>query len=237
MKLIFAPPNLKVGQRFSAPAADRKHLLNVLRLRVGDPVDGSDGRRKLGCKITRANSKLELEVSRIEPLEDRRKVSLAIARIDTTRFSSAISAAAQMAVREVYAFGCERASRVPLSLDRLRRVALEAAKQVGCPFLPALNELPGIADLADKIRDRPAFLLDPYASQTLLESFPYELDERGLTLIVGPVGDFTDVEKKQLVAAGAKPVQLCREVLRSETAAVVALGVTATCIRTSRQDA
>lgn len=236
MKIIFTPANLKVGDVFSPPADDQRHLLKVLRLRVGDAVEGSDGRQRLQCKIVRANAQVELEVTRVERLQDRRKVSLAIARIDTSRFASAFSAAAQMAVKEVFAVGCERASHGPLAIERLNRVARESAKQVGCPFLPVLRELSGVAELAKIIKDRPAFLLDPFAAKTLLESFPYEIDERGILLIVGPVGDFTDAEKKDLCAAGAQPVQLCREVLRSETAAVVALGVTATCIQTSRQE-
>ena len=236
MKLIFTPTNLKIGDGFSPSVSDQKHILKVLRLRKGDTIDGSDGGRRLKCEITRANVKLELTVTAVEALEDRRKISLAIARIDTARFSSAVSAAAQMAVRDIYSFGCVHASRAPVAMDRLIRVARESAKQVGCPFLPALHNLPDISALADKIRGRPSFLLDPFAAKTLLESFPYEIDSSGLLLIVGPVGDFTDAEKQQLQAAGARPVQLCREILRSETAAVVALGVTATCIQTSRQE-
>lgn len=236
MKIIFTPPNLNIGETFSPSAEDQRHLVKVIRVKRGDLIEGSDGKVRYRCSVVRIDPKLQLQVTSAEPLKDRRKVSLAIAKIETARFASAVSAAAQMAVKEVCAFGCERASRSPLALDRLKRVAVESAKQVGCPFLPTLTELPEISDLAEKIRTGPAFLLDPYASQTLLESFPYELDDRGLMLIVGPVGDFTESEKQILQKAGAKPVQLCQEVLRSETAAVVALGVTATCIRTSRQE-
>ncbi len=236
MKLIFTHSNLKVGDFFSPSATDQRHLIKVLRLKRGDVVEASDGKSRLKCKIARVNSKVELEVTAVEPLIDRRKVSLAIAKIETSRFSSAVSAAAQMAVKEVYAFGCDRAERAPLALERLKRVAVESAKQVGCPFLPALYELRGITELAEKIQGRPTFLLDPFAPTTLLESFPYQLDDRGLILICGPAGDFTAQERQQLQRAGAQPVQLCSEILRSETAAVVALGVTATCIRTSRQE-
>lgn len=236
MKLIFTPSNLKVGDSFSPSEADQRHLIKVLRLKRGDEVEASDGKARLRCKIAQVNSKVELEVTSLEPLIDRRKISLAIAKIETSRFSSAVSAAAQMAVKEVYAFGCDRAERAPFAVDRLKRVAVESAKQVGCPFLPELHELRGISELSEKIKGRTAFLLDPFAPKTLLESFPYQLDDSGLILICGPAGDFTAQERQELQAAGAQPVQLCREILRSETAAVVALGVTATCIRTSHQD-
>lgn len=234
VKLIFTPPNLNVGDRFSPSAPDQRHLDKVLRLKRGDEIQGSDGRSRVLCRIDRIGSKMELRVASVEPLIDRRKISLAVARIEMPRFASAVSAAAQMAVREVYAFGCERAERAPLSMDRLKRVAVESAKQVGCPFLPDLQELPDLSMLAERIRGRRAFLLDMLAPRTLLESIPYEVDDGGILLIVGPTGDLTDGEKKKLQAAGAEPAQLCSELLRSETAAIIAMGVAATCIQTSR---
>jgi 16S rRNA (uracil1498-N3)-methyltransferase len=45
-----------------------------------------------------------------------------------------------------------------------------------------------------------------------------------LLLVVGPEGGITDEEIEALVAAGARPVRLGREVLRASTAAAVALG-------------
>jgi len=42
-------------------------------------------------------------------------------------------------------------------------------------------------------------------------------------LIVGPEGGFSDREAEQAVRAGALPVSLGRRVLRTETAAMVAL--------------
>ncbi|MBI4178084.1 RsmE family RNA methyltransferase [bacterium] len=234
MKLIFTPPGLKAGAVFSPEEADQRHLIKVLRVREGDTVEGSDGRSRLTCRVAMAGKNLKLKVAAVEALVDLRSISLAVARIETDRFSSAVSAAAQMAVREIFAVECERADRKPLALDRLKRVAREAAKQVGCPFLPDIRELRSVHELAAVAKGKTAFLLDPLAPQTLIECLPMDIDPgTGLLLIVGPVGDFTAQEKQTLQAAGARPAQLCGEILRSETAAVVALGVAATYLRSS----
>ena len=47
--------------------------------------------------------------------------------------------------------------------------------------------------------------------------------ERGSMLLVGPEGDFTDLEIRELVDAGATPVGLGPLRLRVETAAVAAM--------------
>ena len=164
------------------------------------------------------------------PLEDRRVLSLAIARIDADRMAVAVSAAAQMAARDIWIVASERAGPVRLSIPRLDRVAREVAKQVGCPFLPAIREMPGVDSLSHEIRARTAFLLDPDAAETLIEKFPRKPGEP-VMLLIGPAGDFSDAEKTRMRAAGVLGVRLGDPVLRSETAAVAALGIASTCLR------
>ena len=47
------------------------------------------------------------------------------------------------------------------------------------------------------------------------------------TLLIGPEGDFTPAEVSQALGAGFSPISLGPIILRSETAAIYALSVTA----------
>jgi 16S rRNA (uracil1498-N3)-methyltransferase len=47
-------------------------------------------------------------------------------------------------------------------------------------------------------------------------------------MLVGPEGGFDSTEKSRAIDAGFLPVKLCRYVLRTETAALVAVGAVAT---------
>ncbi|OGH56778.1 MAG: hypothetical protein A3G34_14790 [Candidatus Lindowbacteria bacterium RIFCSPLOWO2_12_FULL_62_27] len=235
MKLIFAPAHLQCGDRFSPSKTDQRHLLKVLRLQRGDEVEGSDGAVRYRCKVVRANSKVELEVATAETMEDSRRIALALARIEPARFEFAVSAAAQLSVKEIIAFGCARQDPGKLRMDRLRRVAVESAKQTGCPFLPSLSELPDVPSLAACVQDTYALLLDHGARLSLMDALTERVDPSAVFLIVGPPGDLTEEEKQSLRNAGAVPARLGAELLRSETAAVVAMGVAAvTLARTAR---
>ena len=65
-------------------------------------------------------------------------------------------------------------------------------------------------------------VLHESASQPLAEAIPAQADR--LTLVVGPEGGISDDELAALTEAGAVAVRLGPSVLRTSTAATVALG-------------
>lgn len=236
MKLLFVPGGLQEGDIFPVPTADAKHLVKVLRLDCGDEVAASDGARRIRCTVARVRPRCELRVESAEPLVDTRRLRLAIAAIEVPRLSVVASAAAQMAVREVCILRAERSDPVRVSMDRLGRVASEAAKQVGCPFLPSFIDAGTVAEMVTRWKDGSAFLLDPEARGNLVDHMRRVSVSGIRTLLIGPAGDFTEREKTIMKDAGATPARLGSEVLRTETAAIVALGIASVCLPESTGD-
>lgn len=81
------------------------------------------------------------------------------------------------------------------------------------------------ADLADRVRSqRPGTVLVLHESASRpLSDVPLS-DTGAVTLVVGPEGGITDAELAALTDAGAVVVRLGPTVLRTSTAAAVALG-------------
>lgn len=108
-----------------------------------------------------------------------------------------------------------------------RKTALAAAKQSRRPWVPVISDLVGIAgvtDLVHRIRDMDGVsaVLHESATSSLTElSLPRV---RNIVLIVGPEGGLSEGELAALDDAGACAVLLGPEVLRTSTAAAVALG-------------
>jgi 16S rRNA (uracil1498-N3)-methyltransferase len=107
------------------------------------------------------------------------------------------------------------------------RTAVEACKQCGNPWLPSM-EPP--STLSAFLGRRGAGLLlvaslrgDARPVRAVLggESAPVD----GVTLVLGPEGDFAPDEEEALRAAGAQPISLGPLVLRAETAAIAGLAV------------
>lgn len=86
------------------------------------------------------------------------------------------------------------------------------------PWLIAQQETPGLKFLLlERGADRPS-LITAVSEQS-------EAARQGVTLAIGPEGGWTAEEVAQLTAGGFQPVSLGARILRSETAALTALGV------------
>jgi 16S rRNA (uracil1498-N3)-methyltransferase len=103
-------------------------------------------------------------------------------------------------------------------------VARSAARQSRRPYIPPVTGLVSTAELVQRVRDDGATALVLHESATVkLTELPVAQAD-SLLLIVGPEGGIADDEIAALSDAGATPVQLGPTVLRTSTAAAVALG-------------
>ncbi|MBV8151412.1 MAG: RNA methyltransferase [Candidatus Eremiobacteraeota bacterium] len=107
---------------------------------------------------------------------------------------------------------------------RWRKIAESAAAQSGRTVVPAVDETLDFAALCERMQTFDATLfaweLDATPLRTALEA---TRSAASLLLVIGPEGGFSHDEAAAAVAAGAQPVSLGRRILRTETAALVAL--------------
>ena len=202
-----------------APAlgpGDRHHLERVLRLRPGDEVSASDGAGGWRlCTLASGHSGLEAagEVVRHQRPSPPVTVGFALTKGDKPEW--AVQKLTEVGVDRIVPVAAARSvvrwtpERAAVQVERLRRVAREAAMQSRRTWLPdvdgltafrAAASLPGAALAA--VGGRPPTLASP-------------------VVLVGPEGGWADEE----LAAGLPRVALGPHVLRAETAAVLAGGL------------
>jgi 16S rRNA (uracil1498-N3)-methyltransferase len=124
------------------------------------------------------------------------------------------------------------AARGESRAEHWQAVAIEAMKQCGNPWLPAV-EAPATLDEALRLPERGALslvgALHPEARHPREWFQEFAARERrppaSIGVWIGPEGDFSPEELAALRTAGARPVSLGPRVLRVETAAVSALAV------------
>jgi len=114
---------------------------------------------------------------------------------------------------------CERSERNSIKLDRLNKIALQAAKQSRNLWLPDIS---GVVDFVDvlNVEASQRFIALQSANKTLQQQYTKSGDA---LVLIGPEGDFTEDEKAMADEKGFKPAKLGSNRLRTETAALVAL--------------
>ena len=106
-------------------------------------------------------------------------------------------------------------------MERWQKIILSACKQSGRFLFPELRLIGDWNDFLSVLRDVPGvtLLADASASESLWKFMQRRMEEKVWSLVIGPEGDFTDEEKKDLLSLpGVFRVRLLSKILRSETA-------------------
>lgn len=214
------------------------HLRDVLRLGVGAPVEAFDG---LGNVARGEVSRSDRDgvALRLGPLERSRseaglRLTVAVALLKGDKLSDVVRQCTELGASGFVLTLTRQADVGELSaakLQRLQRVAEEAARQCGRATVP---EIGGPSALAELKWSGAAFIADPRASAPLHDAVAATGHGEALVL-TGPEGGFTAAEVEGLVARGAVAVSLGPRVLRAETAptamtAALMLGVGAAAV-------
>jgi 16S rRNA (uracil1498-N3)-methyltransferase len=191
---------------------DRHHLDRVLRVRTGDLLVASDGSG--GHRSCRFVSSDELEpagpVERDPPPEPMLTVAFAVPKGE--RPELVVQKLTELGVDRIVPFTADRSvvrwdpERAARHVERLRRVAHEAAMQCHRTWLPTVDELRTFREVAMLAG---ATLADIGGGSPTLDR---------PVVLIGPEGGWSPEE----VGIGLPTVRLGGHVLRAETAAIAA---------------
>ena len=208
------------------------HAATVRRIRPGEELDLSDGAGTLAhCVIEDAvKGRLTARVlSVIDVPAAVPTVTVVQALPKSERSELAIELATEAGADGFVAWQSERcvarwdgAAKVEKGLRRWSAVARSAARQSRRPYVPSVSGPVSTAELVASIGAGVTLVLHESAEVALRDVISPSTET--VTLIVGPEGGITDGEVAALVAAGAIAVRLGPSVLRTSTAAAVALG-------------
>ena len=216
--------------------AESHHAMHVLRLGAGAEVElfGGRGRRAAGRIAMAKHGKVSVEVVGpvIESPRPAPTIHLATAIPKGKRLDWLLEKVTELGAASLTAVRFERSvsGGEPLgesARERWRTHCIAAAKQCGLDFLPEIHEPLALQ----------AYLASPAAGPAvrlvgdLVEgaaSLPHSLSEwkpetQPVTVLVGPEGGFTRMERESILASGFVPVRLGSTTLRIETATLAML--------------
>ena len=225
---------LVAGGRITLPEAASHHVTRVLRLGSGDPLTVFDGRGgEYDATVARASrNTVEVDVGAYLPVDRESALTVELAQgiCKGDRMDLVVQKATELGVRAIHPVLCERTvvrldpARAERRLIHWRGVAVHAAQQSGRTRAPGLT---GVVDL-DMWLSRPGagprIVLSPHGESSLSDLARPEPGET-VRLLVGPEGGLDPREIERARAVGFTGLRLGPRVLRTETAALVALSV------------
>jgi 16S rRNA (uracil1498-N3)-methyltransferase len=225
--LFFCESLPPVGAVAQLRGDEARHAAGARRLKPGDTLLLFDGRGTIARARFQALGDRGREVEAV--IEEHRQlprprpeVHLACALPKGDRAAVMLDMATQLGMASFTPLLCEHSVVKPGegTLERLRRVCLEACKQSRRAWLP---EIYAPATLAQMVaRDGIKWIAHPDGKAVAELAMAIQ---EPVTVLVGPEGGFTTPELEQAVTHGAHHVALGTTILRVETAAVTLVGM------------
>ncbi|MFE6864778.1 16S rRNA (uracil(1498)-N(3))-methyltransferase [Nocardia sp. NPDC057668] len=212
-----------------------RHAATVRRIRVGEPITLSDGHGVLADSEVVAAQKDRLELKVLDrrvaaPATPQVTVVQALPKSD--RSELAIELMTEAGADAIVPWQAARCvsnweNKAHKAVEKWRTAAKQAARQSRRAYIPDVAELHSTRQLVELVRsavERGAVVAALHESGAgRFTELPFE-GAAEVVLIVGPEGGLDDSEIAQLSEAGARAVLLGPTVLRTSTAAAVALG-------------
>lgn len=223
-----------VGGQVQLDGPEGRHAATVKRLGPGELLKLIDGRGGWAQAevLTVSKSALGLKVLEVgtDPMPSPR-VTVVQAIPKSERSELAIDLATQAGADEIIAWQAQRCvarwagPKAAKGVAKWEAAALAAAKQSRRSTVPRIHPSPlGTTELVSLLQADPAALVLILHEDAATPIKELELGEVAqVYLIIGPEGGIGETEVAQLRSAGARPVKLGPEVLRTASAAMVAL--------------
>ena len=231
---LFVGLPLAVGARITLPESAGHHATRVLRLGAGDALTVFDGRGgEYDATIARTSrGAVEIDVGAhvIVDRESTLGIELGQGICKGDRMDLVVQKATELGVRAIRPVVCRRSvvkldsARAERRVAHWRAIAVHAAQQSGRTRVP---EVAGVEDLdtwLERSGGGPSVVLSPHAGASFSELAPPPPDHP-VRLLVGPEGGLAPQEIERARVAGFTALRLGPRVLRTETAALVALCV------------
>nr|ART37820.1 F427 [uncultured bacterium] len=204
----------------------------MLRLRAGDALCLFDGRggEYAAVLVRGAGGVLVAQLGEHTP--DRGESPLAVCLVQGIsrgeRMDYTLQKAVELGVQAIVPVVTERTvlrlqgEREQRRLAHWRGVVLAACEQSGRTRVPPVAAPCTLAEHLTQAPTGAAFLLDPQASEALIQVGPVD---GPVSVLIGPEGGLALHERRAAQDAGYRAVRMGPRVLRTETAAVVALAL------------
>ena len=223
---------LAVGQLLTLPDTVAHHI-QVLRLAQGELItlfngDGGEYSATL-TQIERRSATVEIKAHHPRDVELPFAVTLAQALPEGTKMDWIIEKAIELGVSGFQPLAAQRcvvrlsAERAEKKMGHWRGIIESASEQSGRNRLAQLAPLQDYKQWITQQDMHRRIILTPRAQQSLPEWARHQ-GPQAVTLVIGPEGGLSEQEEEMALRHGALPLSMGPRILRTETAALAAVG-------------
>lgn len=229
MTRIHVPLPLAAGTSLDLPDEAARHVAQVLRMRVGEPLTlfNGDGGEYQATITATGRRDVAVSIDRYDPVDRESRLAITLVQCVSKgeRMDYTVQKAVELGVTRILPLLSERsvvkldAERWDKKLEHWRGIAASACEQSGRTRLPEVAPVQKLDAWLATAEPGLRLVLAPTESVSLKALAP----AANIALLIGPEGGLSDNEIAAARRAGCVGIGLGPRVLRTETAGVAAL--------------
>lgn len=229
---IAAPP---IDEKARITGTEAHHLIHVLRAKPGETVELLDGSGQIwrGEISTLTDGLVEVEGVCLTAAAPRQAVhiSLVQALAKSDKFEWILQKATELGVAEIFLLETRHSvvkiptERIAHKMERWEKIILGAAKQSRRSTIPVLHAPLKCSDAVGQIQADLKLFFSENEKQQQLKPLLRSRSYQSAACCVGPEGGWSEEEEQLFLKAGFIPASLGQNILRTETAALVAISL------------
>ncbi len=226
---VFVKDHLEKGQALTLDQRAAHYLFHVLRCQEGEYISIFNESSEWLSKIDKINSKdVQISIEKnIKSADTKQDITLYFSPIKKNQTELVIQKCTEIGVTNFQPVLMERTNFSSFNIDRLSLIAIEAIEQSEQMKIPSICEPIKLEELLSRDqKDLITLVCSVEENSNSIRNVLKNNIASNYSLMVGPEGDFSDTEMKNLKNKGNYfMVSLGDTVLKSETASITAAGI------------
>ena len=221
---LFYRESLSLNLTATLDKSQSHYISKVMRIKENEVFSLFNSGGEWEAKILGiSKSIVEFNVTKqLRQKENFKELWLAFSPIKSNYFNFMIQKATELGVTKFIPIIFDRTIVRKINKDRLEKVIIEAAEQSNRITVPMIEEPQKLKNFLNN--DMDLIFTDLNTTNTKIDL--QKLTTNPKCVIIGPEGDFSEVEREEILKfKGVQPIKINENILRTETAVISALSI------------
>jgi len=224
---LFFPESLSLNFKSKLDKSQSHYLTKVMRIKIGENFSLFNNNGEWSANINQiSKGVVEFSVTdKLRQKDNTKEIWLAFSPIKSNYFNFMIQKATELGVTKFIPIIFDRTIVRKINKERLEKIIIEATEQSNRINVPVLEKPQNLKNFLNKNSGKIDLIFtDLNTTEKKLEI--NKKSNKPLCAIIGPEGDFSENERKQILNfEGVKPIKINENILRSETATISVISI------------
>ena len=207
----------------------QSHYVNkVMRVKKNETFSLFNGSGEWEAKIKEISKGIVgfIITKQLRQKENFKEIWLAFSPIKSNYFNFMLQKATELGVTKFVPIITERTIVRKINYERVEKIIIEASEQSNRLVVPKIEKAQNLKSFLEKSNNKINIIFGDLNTKNKKLNFKIIKEAKPICIIIGPEGDFTESERKQILNfKDLQSLKINNNILRSETAAISAISI------------